>query len=275
MNTKAIESQFALIGARLKVRQIPSQWSSWDRRMRPENFAMDIQRDGRGPFFEFRIPENLRDSLEATVMQSEPKQRHLLLLVRQTLATPKLDRFLCGHDERDWFVAAVPGGASSVRQAMVALQPAEVRQALAQHLVSSQKRFARKNRAFRRQGEWFFVPEPRLVVDDRLILRHEPLRRGGGKPHFVEQLYRTGGETVHVCRQYPNGVTPEVYHSILQRDRRAAGWGWQLMRRNPGVYARGTVRHSDHDTIVLPFWHRVLMNTETQSRTMAHVAFLD
>ena len=41
------------------------------------------------------------------------------------------------------------------------------------------------------------------------------------------------------------------------------------------VYARGAVRHSDHATITLPFWHRVLMNTETQSEAMARVAFLD
>lgn len=40
-------------------------------------------------------------------------------------------------------------------------------------------------------------------------------------------------------------------------------------------YARGTVCHSSHETITLPIWHRVLMNTETQSRTMANVAFLD
>jgi hypothetical protein len=33
--------------------------------------------------------------------------------------------------------------------------------------------------------------------------------------------------------------------------------------------------HSDHETITLPFWHRVIMNTETRSRTMAKVAFLD
>ena len=33
--------------------------------------------------------------------------------------------------------------------------------------------------------------------------------------------------------------------------------------------------HADHATITLPFWHRVMMNTETQSRTMANVAFLD
>ena len=45
--------------------------------------------------------------------------------------------------------------------------------------------------------------------------------------------------------------------------------------KTAGVFARGDVRHSDHATITLPFWHRVMMNTETQSRTMRNVAFLD
>src|ERR1041385_1965392 len=123
-------------------------------------------------------------------MQSEPQQRQLLLAVRKDGDKPQLDRFLCGHDEREWFVAAVPGGASSVRQAMDALQPAEVQQALSRGRVSSRKRYARKNRAFRRQGEWFFVPEPSLAVNEKLILRNEPLRRGTGKPHLVEALFR-------------------------------------------------------------------------------------
>jgi hypothetical protein len=47
------------------------------------------------------------------------------------------------------------------------------------------------------------------------------------------------------------------------------------MRRNPGVYVRGRVRHPDHATITLPGWHRVVMNTEAQSRAMRNVAFLD
>jgi hypothetical protein len=158
---------------------------------------------------------------------------------------------------------------------MDALQPQDVRAALTRNHVSSRKRYARKNRAFRRQGEWFFVPEPSFVLDEKLILRNEPLRRGAGKPHLVEELFRSGGETVHVCRRHPNGVLPDEYRSILRRNPDAARWGWQVMRRNPGVYARGTVRHSDHATITLPFWHRVIMNTETQSRTMANVAFLD
>jgi hypothetical protein len=276
MNAKHIESTFAAMGACLKVREIPSRWRQGDREwIDPVNFAVDIRRDGRGEFFELRVPTHLRESLDVSVMQAEPKQRHLLLAVRKTGDDPQLDRFLCGHDEREWFVAAVPGGASSVRQAMNALQPQDVHVALTRSHVSSRKRYARKNRAFRRQGEWFFVPESSFVADEKLVLRNEPLRRGRGKPHLVEQLYRSGGETVHVCGRHPNGVTPDEYHSILRRDPSAARWGWQVMRRNPGVYARGTVRHSDHDTIRLAFWHRVIMNTENQSRTMANVAFLD
>src|SRR6266550_6417496 len=276
MNAKNIESKFTAMGARLKVRSITSRWRRGDQTwIDPGDFAVDIQRDGAGEFFELRVPTHLSDSLDVTVMQSEPKRRHLLLAVRKLGDKPQLDRFLCGHDEREWFVAAVPGGASSVHQAMDALQPKDVRDALARDRVSSRKRYERKNRAFRRQGEWFFVPEPSLVVDEKLVLRNEPLRRGAGKPHLVEQLYRTGGETVRVCAKHPNGISEKKYAELLRANPKAVRWGWRVMRRNPGVYARGTVRHSDHDTITLSFWHRVVMNTETQSRTMANVAFLD
>ena len=47
------------------------------------------------------------------------------------------------------------------------------------------------------------------------------------------------------------------------------------MVRNAGVYVRGRVRHSDHKTIDLGVWHRVLLNTETDAPSMRHVAFLD
>jgi hypothetical protein len=270
MNAKHIESRFAAMGARLKVREVASRWDGTTR-----DYAVDVQRDSHGVFFELRVPDHLRGRLDVSVMQTEPKKRHLLLVVRKSGDKPQLDRFLCGHDEREWFVAAVPGGASSVRQAMDALQPQGVREALTRNHVSSRKRYARKNRAFRRQGEWFFVPEPSFVVDEELILRNEPLRRGAGKPHLVEEIFRSGGEAVHVCDRYPNGVTPDEYRAIWQNNPNAVRWKWRVMRRNPGVYARGTVRHSDHATITLPFWHRVIMNTETQSRTMANVAFLD
>jgi hypothetical protein len=275
MNTNKIESKFAEMGARIMVREIAQRWTQRNGWGQAPDYAVDIQRDRKGEFFELRVPENLRESIEVTVMQSEPKERHLLLSVRKAGDKPQLDRFLCGHDEREWFVAAVPGGASSVRQAMDALQPSAVRDALARNHVSAAKRYSRKNRAFRRQGEWFFVPAPGFAVDEKLVLRGERLRRGGGKPHMVEQLYRSGGKTVHVCRRHPNGVTGEEYRAILKGNPNASRWGWLVMQRNPGVYARGAVRHSDHATITLPFWHQVLMNTENQTRTMANVAFLD
>src|SRR5215471_13370095 len=276
MNAKPIEFGFAQMGARIKVREIPSRWTrgdlSW---INPQDYSLDIRRDGKGEFFELRVPTHVSDSLELCVMQSEPKQRHLLLAVRKSGDKPQMDRFLCGHDEREWFIAAVPGGASSVRQAMDALQPAPVRQAIASNKVSTNKRYARKNRAFRRQGEWFFIPEPSFVVDAKLVLRNEPLRRGAGKPHLVAELFRTGGEIVHVCSRHPNGLTPAEYNGVLKANPSAARWAWRVMTRNPGVYARGDVSHADHATVTLPFWHRVIMNTETQSRTMANVAFLD
>ena len=276
MNANNIESKFAAMGARIKVREIASRWRQGARAwVSPADFAVDIRRDNAGEFFELRVPTHLRETLDVSVMQAEPKQRHLLLFVRKQGEKPQLDRFLCGHDEREWFVAAVPGGASSVRQAMDALQPKDVRDALTRNHVSSRKRYARKNRAFRRQGEWFFVPEPALAVNEKIVLRNEPLRRGSGKPHLVEEIFRSGGETVHVCDRYPNGLTPDEYRGVIQRNPNAVRWRWRVMSRNPGVYARGTVRHSDHATITLPFWHRVMMNTETQSRTMANVAFLD
>jgi len=276
MNAIQLESKFAAMGARMKVREIPSRWRQGDHSwIRPQDFAMDLRRDGRGQFFELRVPTHLSESLEISVMQALPKERHLLLAVRNPEGKAPLDRFLCGHDEREWFVAAVPGRASSVRQAMDALQPEGVREALARSHVSSRKRYSRKNRAFRRQGEWFFVPQPTFTADRKLILRNEPLRRGAGKPHMVEELYRTGGEEVYVTKRFPNGLKPPEYRAMLLNNPAAKRWGWQVMRRNPGVYARGRVSHSDHETITLPFWHRVSMNTETQSRTMARVAFLD
>jgi len=196
----------------------------------------------------------------------------LLLLVK----TPEAkDRFLCGHDEREWFVAAVPGGASSVAQAKVALLPREVRFAADQANLNLRQRTRRHNRAFIRQGEWFFVPAPELRVEAKLVLRDEPMSRGGGKPHMVAELYRSGGESVHVCRQFPNGLTDSEFEQLLAENPAANRWSWQRRIRNAGVFARGTVRHRDHATITLHEWHRVWMNTETATRTMANVAFLD
>ena len=92
---------------------------------------------------------------------------------------------------------------------------------------------------------------------------------------MVEQLFRSGGETVYVSSDYPNGLLPAEYRRLIKSDPGAALWRWRMLRRNMEVYARGAVSHADHATVNLPFWHRVMMNTETQSRATANVAFLD
>src|SRR5882762_2964111 len=74
MNAKHIESRFAEISAHLKVRQIPSRWHRGVRQwIDPQDYALDIRRDGHNEFFELRVPTHLSDSLEVNVAQSEPK----------------------------------------------------------------------------------------------------------------------------------------------------------------------------------------------------------
>jgi len=52
------------------------------------------------------------------------------------------------------------------------------------------------------------------------------------------------------------------------------GGDGQVMVRNPELYAKGAGRW-DRSMIVLHGWHRVLMNTEQETRAMPHVAFID
>lgn len=236
------------------------------------DYALDIRADRRGQYFELRVPTRVEPSLDVAVLQVQPQERHLVLLVKKSQLK---DRFLCGHDEREWFVAAVPGNATTVKQAREALKPQFIRLEETRRGLRARERARRRNAVAIRQGEWFFVPRPKMVVNASLIFRNEAIRRGAGKPHLVAEVYRVGGEMVLVCPHYPNGLTEADYNALLARRPSAKGWGWTRMRRNAGVYARGTVRHPDHATITLHGWHEVLMNTETQSRTMANVAFLD
>jgi hypothetical protein len=268
MNTNLLDTKFARIGARLKVADRPSRRNRAD-----AVISLDVQADRKGEFFE--IVRRPGTDAEVAVLDVQPADRHLLLLVREGQDKSK---FLCGHDERHWFVAGIPESApvGTVRQAKEALKPTEVHAAQARQRLTARARGRRKNAAYVRQGEWFFLPVADMAVNEKLVLRDEPLRRGtGGKPHWAEFCYRTGGEAVHVCPRYPNGVTQAQYEKILAGNPKARGWGWRTMRRNPGVYVKGRIRHPDHATITLHGWHRVVMNTEGQSKAMRNVAFLD
>jgi hypothetical protein len=268
MNTNLLDIKFARIGARLKITDRPS------RRSRTAGvISLDVQSDQKGS--SSRSSASRGAEAEIAVLDVQPAARHLLLLVREG---KDKSNFLCGHDERHFFVAGIPKSApvGTVRQAKEALKPAEVQAAQARQWLKTKARNRRKNAAFVRQGEWFFLPVPGFVVDEKLVLRDEPLSRGNAsKPHWAEFCYRTGGETVYVCSRHPNGVTVAQYKSILAGSPKAKGWGWRTMRRNPGVYVKGRIRYPDHATITLNGWHQVVMNTENQSKAMRNVAFLD
>jgi hypothetical protein len=262
MDMQLLQCKFGLMGARVKIAP-QARLSRTDAR-----FTVDVRSDKKGEYFDIRLLE--REQVEMNVLDVRPEMRHLLLMVPG-------GKFLCGHDERHWFVAAVPGSnASNVNTALVALKPAAVRLEEARKRIRTKDRFRRRNNAFVRQGEWFFVPAPELTLNGLLVMRTEPLSRGAGsKPHMCEYIYRTGGQTVYVSRERPNGITEAEYHKLIASNPRARNWGWRVMRRDMQVYARGRVWHPDHKTIYLDCWHRVFMNTENEAPAMRNLVFLD
>lgn len=271
MDINLISRHFASIGAEILVDLSGRHHSR--RFTSGSDYELNIQERKNGERFILSVRENMASRFEFLAVDKQPEQRHLLLMARH-LDTGEKRKFLCGHDERHWFVAAVQGqGVTGVRQAMEALKPDA---AVAEQLrtgVKPKNWHRRRNNGFIRQGEWFFLPTPEFAPENpRLILRNEPLRRGGGKPHTVQELYRIGGTTVYVSFYARNGMTEAEYQELIRRRPKAKGWNWRIMRRDPLVYVRGTVRHADHKTIELPFWHRVLLSSE---RNDTAVAFLD
>jgi hypothetical protein len=65
-------------------------------------------------------------------------------------------------------VAGIPESApvGTVRQAKESLKPPEVRLVQALKGLRADARGRRKNAAYVRQGEWFFIPAGDLAVDD-------------------------------------------------------------------------------------------------------------
>ena len=263
MSSYVLERRFAAIGARVRVPE--RGWHGVP--------AIDVGADGEGEYFDLRFP-GVGPEVDVSVVDVAPAARHLLMLVRDGELKSK---FLCGHDERHWFVAAVPEaarGVTGVASAMEALQPVAVRSQVERAGVRRKERFARRNAAFVRQGEWYFVPVPGRSFAADLVSRSEPLSRGAGsKPHVMEEAVRFGGQAVYVNASNGRVLSEARYLRLSEGQRRSGSWMRQV--RDPEVYARGTVRHPDHATIVLRGWHRVLMNTEHSALAMRHVVFLD
>jgi hypothetical protein len=116
MNTSLLNNKFERIGARVK-------FSEQTGRRTPSQVMLNIQKDRFGEYFDVIKPVQLQAELQ--VLDVQPVDRHLLLMVREDKDKHK---FLCGHDERHWFVAAIPEKApvGTVRQAKEARKPSDI-----------------------------------------------------------------------------------------------------------------------------------------------------
>jgi hypothetical protein len=201
-------------------------------------FEIDIRQNGDREVYRLKYPQT--DSILAEALDVKPRLRHLVLDVTGW-RLPVSGRYLCGHDERHWFVASVPFDrqTTTVRGAMEALKPEVVLREQKRKGVKH-RRNRRKAAAYVRQGEWFFLPRPMMHVGERAV-RNGRLVRGGGKPHRVEWLYRPEG--------------------------------------GDETFVRGAVSHPDHETIYLQVWHRVVQNNEAEptpvARPVTRMTYLD
>jgi hypothetical protein len=266
MDTELLEEKFRRMGARVKIHPGTRQ-----------RVAIDIGHDRKGEFFDLTV----RGGVTVNAIDVRPAQRHLLLAAHDEdhlgLPTGSSQRFLCGHDERAWFVAAVPEGrpASNVAMAMDALKPIQAIRAEARAGLKFEKRHRRHNAAWKRQGEWFFIPADGVAVQRGEIVHNERLvRSSGGKPHNAEFCVREGGEVVWVDWKTRKVISATQYRKLLQAKPKEAK-NFLMQRRNMRVLVRGRISHDDHKTLVLHDWHEVAMNTENQSVAMRSVTFID
>src|SRR4051812_2560773 len=105
-----VNDKFEKIGARVKLTVDPLN-----------TLRIDLRRDGQGEFFEVRHGTDTR----VRVLDVRPHDAHLLLMASQDGSHGgRRSKFLCGHDERSWFVAAVPESAraNTVQDAKDALK---------------------------------------------------------------------------------------------------------------------------------------------------------
>ena len=220
----------------------------------------------------------LREGVEAIVLDVKPEARAMLIMIKDRDASHKnrkLAKMLVGHDERQLFVAVASSDSSTVYGAMESLKPPAITEAERRSGVKRKKRHSRKNAARIRQGDFFFLPAPGLVVHEELVLTNEPINRGRGASHMVEFLYRTGGELVWANRLDDRVLSNYEYETLMRRYPDEIYCSWRSRKRNAAVYAKGRVTHREHATIVLNGWHRVLPNNESGHPGFGDMSFID
>ncbi len=277
METKKLDKQFEKIGSRLKISKMIRRNSL---------SGINILKDKKGEFFSVFLHPDIQDNeVSFQVAAIDPKLKQMVFVIahpdfkakevsRNNFVFEKTngtisERFLIGRDERHCFVAGITA-ANSVKEAFDSLRPSAANLALQKAGVKSKDWRKRKNKGYIRQGEWFFIPSAFQETHSTVIHKNEPISRNGGKPHFVEEIVRTGGEVVYVGNR--EVLTKEDYELLDSKSRTR----YTQRTRGAKVYGRGKVSHPDHYTITLKGWHEIHLSTEKEAKTNAFVSsFID
>jgi hypothetical protein len=281
MERNWLEKQFEKMGARITIRKGTSP--------RGGILRLNVATDKQGEHFTLTIHPDIDDSeININVLDYDPKLRQMLLLVRSPrmnqrwsgghMITERVkdfkhgdtttERLLVGRDEMHWFVAGVTV-AKNIREAFSLLRPKAVTVAMQQKGVKTKEWRKRKNKGFVRQGEWFFVPVHFEPDKNTIIHKNEPISRPtGGKPHYVAEVVRSGGETVYV--KGDSIISVLQYNKLKPFDR----IGYTQRVSGARVLGRGKVKHPDHHTIELIGWHEIHLSTENNSNNTIN-AFID
>jgi hypothetical protein len=274
METTVIK-KFEEIGAKVQINELT------ERPMRPRernNFSIDI----RNGVFLLSKSENT----ELQILDIDKKGRHLLLLAKikdenlpETLRNQNAQkqRYLCGHDERDWFTCGIPNVVKTIFEAKEELKPKELRNLESNGAVKTKNKQKRHRKVkgigkVHRQGEFMFIPTVWSPGKDAIVFKNEPMSQNG-RPHVAGEVVRFGGRIVYVRG---NNILEEDQFKTLQKTRPNEAKLYRVQSAEPTVYARGTIRHPDHKTLDLgEIWHKVLVNTEKQATFVRNVLFLD
>jgi len=279
MNIQTLEKTFAKIGASVEIRRSnpnrrPARFQRSIGSMSPSAGPFSVNVEGTGKREHFVLTIDPDANVEFDALDVSPETRHMILQARpinieNTKNAPRTEKFLCGHDEMHFFAASVPSTVTKVRDAKDRLMPQGVQEHVRNVGLNRKEKFKRKNQAYIRQGEWFFIPEPGKTIDKKFILYNEPLiRPGGGKPHMMGECYREGGTTVWTKGSLMNVLSVSQYDQLTKRDSKEA-MRYRQMRRNPMVWCRGKIKHPDHHTIDLGYvWHRVSVNGEIRAQSL-------
>lgn len=162
-------------------------------------------------------------------------------VINRTVTSSETKWYLTGEDEGHLFICQLPFKASTVKQAHEILKPRELR----------------NTTAYKRQGEWFFLPlttEECGAIDQALYDQAHNINNSRFSYYSPEKVTEvTLVRSVGLGRFIgASAGRPHVADEIV--------------KFNNMEFARGRIVHPDHVTRTLKDWHRVLRNTEVATR---------